>query len=194
MSRKQDEKRSGRWFRRCGEGFLKRVGVRACSCVADLGCHDGRFTLPAARIVGDCGVVYAVDRNAEVLKTLKRSARKEALGNVRLVRADLSRSRAARIPDGAVDIALLYDMLHRGYLPNEKDRRATLEHVARILKPGGILSCYFTHLNSYRWTFREALGEVRNAGFVLQGEARRRLVHDGQLVRGRIFRFRKSRR
>ena len=63
MSKKStvEEKKADTWFRCRAESFLRSVGVRECLQVADIGCHNGRFTLPAARIVGSRGIVYVID-------------------------------------------------------------------------------------------------------------------------------------
>ena len=61
--------------------------------------------------------------------------------------------------------------------------------VHRILKPGGLLSFYPTHLKQYGMTLAKAIDEVTSVGFELKGRAYRRLVHDDRLVRGNIFSF-----
>ena len=185
------EEKGDKWFRYRAESFLRSIGVRECLQVADVGCHNGRFTLPAARIVGSRGIVYAIDKDKDVLASVKQAIKKEARRNIRVVEADLSKDSVTRMPVDLVDIALLYDMLHCGYLPDRRDRRNVLKHVYEIIKPGGVLSCFPTHLKMYGFTFEALMSEITEAGFVLKQESRRRLVHDGRLVRGRVFRFEK---
>ena len=193
MKKAAKENVADRWFRCRAEAFLRKMGVRECLQVADIGCHDGRFALPAARIVGSCGMVYAIDKDKNVLASMKRTIRREGRHNIRVIRADFSRESVAHIPGNAFDLALLYDMLHRGYLPDRHERCNVLKHIYEIMKPGGVLSCFPTHLKKFGFTFETLLHEITEAGFVLQGETRPRLVHDGMLVRGRVFRFRKRR-
>ena len=50
--------------------------------LADLGCGEGFFALPAARIVGERGRVYALDINTESIAHLKASAESEGLDNI----------------------------------------------------------------------------------------------------------------
>ena len=168
------------------------MGLRKCLRVADLGCHDGRYTLPAARIVGSCGAIYAVDKDKEKLASVRRNARTEGSRNVRVVSADLACGTLDSIDPESIDVALLYDMLHRGYLPEPGQRRQVLRNVHLILRPSGVLSCFPTHLRQYGFAFRALLGEITQAGFVLERESRSRLVHDGKMVRGRVFRFRRA--
>jgi len=193
MSKKPtvEEKKADMWFRCRAESFLRSIGIRECLHVADIGCHNGRFTMPVARIVGSCGIVYAIDKDKDVLASVKQTIKKEGRHNIKVIKVDLGKNSVTRIPSDLFDVALLYDMLHRGYLPDKHDRRNVLKHVYQIIKPGGILSCFPTHLKLYGLTFEKLLGEISETGFILKGESRRRLVHDGKLVRGRIFHFRK---
>jgi len=188
-----DEQKADKWFRRRAEPYLRSIGVRECAQVADVGCHNGRFTVPAARIVGSCGTVYAIDKDKGVLTNVKQTIRKNGRRNVKVIELDLANDGMEGLPNGVVDVALLYDMLHRGYLPDNRDRGNVLTHVYQLIKPGGTLSCFPTHLKKYGFTFEDLLNEIAEAGFILKGEFRPRLVHDGRLVRGRVFEFRKPR-
>jgi ubiquinone/menaquinone biosynthesis C-methylase UbiE len=178
-----------RWVRDRAQPLLKRVGVRRGICLLDFGCWEGRYALPAARIVGDGGRVYAVDKDKAPLRVLKRAADREGLRNIEAIHVP---------PDGSIpmraqvaDLALLYDVLHAGYLPEKAQRESRLREIHRVLKPGGRLSCYLTHLKEFRLTFGELLGEIESAGFRLRGESRRTLLHSDNVVRGRVFSFEK---
>ena len=56
-----------KWFDQIGEIFLIDVGVKQNHSVIDFGCGKGNYTIPAARIVGKRGKVYAIDKNKESL-------------------------------------------------------------------------------------------------------------------------------
>ncbi len=178
------------WLHSHGEAFVRRVGVRPSQCVLDFGCRDGQYTLPASKAVGPQGCVYAVDKDAKALRTLRQKIRKMKIDNIRISR--VTSSDRLPVPPGAVDVALLYDVLHGGYFPEASQRIELLGQIYATIKPGGILSCYPTHIKRYRLTFRQIHHEIRSVGFHLEAEARRKLVHDDDLVRGRIFRYRKS--
>jgi len=45
----------------------------------DIGCGDGFFVLPAARLVGEEGKVYGLDIDREVIDRLKEEAAREGL-------------------------------------------------------------------------------------------------------------------
>lgn len=182
-----EQKRTQTWLATSVEGFLRRVGVAEGGSVLDFGCNNGNYTLPAARIVGKPGRVYAVDKDKTVLCELRRAAKRKGLSNIEFIHVPEDGKLPLRV--GSIDIVLLYDVLHRGYLPEAAQRKQVLENIHRVLKPGGLLSFYPTHTGKYGLSIEESIREVQNAGFNLHGESRRKLVHDDKLVRGRIFTF-----
>lgn len=186
-----EEEKADTWFDERAEPFLRSIGVRECLQVADVGCHNGRFTIPVARIVGSCGTVYAIDKDKDVLANLKQSIKKEGRQNIKVIKADLAGDTLTPMARKSIDLALLYDVLHGGYMPDRRERRNMLKHVYAIIKPGGILSCFPTHLKKFGFTFEALLREIAEAGFALKGESRPCLIHDGRLVRGRVFSFRR---
>ena len=186
-----NEHESDMWFRQRAERFLRRIGVSECQQVADIGCHNGRFTIPVACIVGSCGTVYAIDKDKDALANMKERVKKESRQNIKVIKADLAGGAFDSLARDTIDLVLLYDVLHRGYLPEKRERRNMLQHVYRILKTGGTLSCFPTHLKKYGFTFEELLGEIGDIGLVLKKETCPRIVHDGRLVRGRVFQFSK---
>lgn len=179
------------WLCSHGEAFLRRIGVRPGQCVLDFGCRNGQYTLPAAKVVGPLGRVYAMDKDAGALRTLRRTIRKRRIDNIRVLR--VTGSGPLSVPPRTVDVALVYDVLHGGYFPGVNERTDLLGRLYVAAKPGGVLSCYLTHIRRYGLTRRQLHREIRSAGFRLEGKARRKLVHDGNLVRGWIFRYRKAR-
>ena len=179
------------WLRHRGEGFLRNVGVGRGQFVLDFGCGEGNYAIPAARIVGRRGRVYAADKDRKKISGLMRTAGKEKLGNV--VPVHVADGREVPVRPRSVDLVLLYDVLHGGHFPEEAQRAATLRAIHRAMKLGGALSCYLTHLRKYGLTFERLLDEMRRTGFRLKGERRRTLLHGDSLTRGRVFRFVKPR-
>jgi ubiquinone/menaquinone biosynthesis C-methylase UbiE len=111
------------------EGLLRKLGLRVGDMVADIGCGPGFFTLPAARIVGQTGVVIAGDIQGEMLTAVRGRAHEAGLTNVRVVKTNETE---IPLPAAAFDFVLLAFVLH------ELEHRATFLHrAARLLKPGG---------------------------------------------------------
>lgn len=120
------------------EGFIKpeevltRLELRENMKVADLGCGAGFFILPAAKMVGDKGAVYAVDIQKSALSAVEDKARLEGLENiVKLVWADLEIFGSTKIPASSVDLTLIVDTLFQSDQPRE-----ILREAQRITKSG----------------------------------------------------------
>jgi len=178
------------WLAGKGSGFLKRVGVRPGQTVLDFGCSRGNYAKPAAEVAGPTGKVYAVDKDGEALNSLEQTIAEREIRNVECLR--LSENDEIPLPECAVDTALLYDVLHGGYFPQTDQRMRVLRSIHRVLKPRGLLSLYPTHLKTYGLTFDKLIGEVKEAGFSLRGEAYRKLLHSGHFTRGHVFSFAKT--
>lgn len=117
--------------------ILGAAGVQTGMTVVDFGCGPGGFTLAAARLVGPKGLVYAIDIHPLAAASVRRSAEKDGIRNVRMILG----GSLADIPDGAADMSLLYDVLHG--LPEPEGNLAE-QH--RVLKPKGVLSVMDHHL------------------------------------------------
>ncbi len=118
------------------ELLFPALGLKPGEAVLDLGCGEGRYTLPLASRVGPQGTVYAVDLWEEGLAVLRDKAGQEDLANIRIVHADVSRS--LPLPDACVDVALMATVLHD--LAGAGQARGALAELNRLVKPGGRLA------------------------------------------------------
>jgi ubiquinone/menaquinone biosynthesis C-methylase UbiE len=116
---------------------LAEAGLEPGQAVLDFGCGIGSYAIPAAQIVGDRGVVYALDIHPLAVETVQRRARKENLANVETIQSDGDTG----LPDESVDAILLYDVLHS--VPDKGD---LLRELHRILKHDGFLSVVPDHM------------------------------------------------
>jgi ubiquinone/menaquinone biosynthesis C-methylase UbiE len=117
---------------------LVQVGLAVGQVVLDYGCGVGSYTIPAAQIVGQEGLVYALDIHPLAIDMIEKRAAQENLANVKTIYSD----RATGLPDQSVDVVLLYDVLHA--VP---DKHSLLQELGRVLKPGGILSVRPEHMS-----------------------------------------------
>ncbi len=111
--------------------ILTGLDLREGEILLDVGCGSGYFSVPAARLVGPAGRVYAVDISLEMLMQVGRRIYAEGLVNVETV---LSRETNIPLPDACADAALLANVLHEA-----EDRPALLGEVHRLVRPGGRL-------------------------------------------------------
>ena len=56
-----------KWLAKDGENFLRGIGIRKGQTVLDFGCNKGHYTIPAAKVLGKQGKVYAFDKDKDAL-------------------------------------------------------------------------------------------------------------------------------
>ena len=116
---------------------LVEAGLEEGQTVLDYGCGVGSYTIPAARIVGADGLVYALDIHPLAIETVEKRKARQNLANIRTICS----SRNSGLLDGSVDVVLLYDVLH-----SVGDQRGLLQELYRVLKPSGHLSILPDHM------------------------------------------------
>lgn len=114
--------------------ILKQLSIVSGSIVADFGCGAGYFSIPVAKLVGDEGVVHALDILPQSLESVQSRAKIMGLTNVRATRVNLEKDGGSKLPDNSLDLAILKDMLFQN-----KGKDIILREAHRTLKPGGKL-------------------------------------------------------
>ena len=184
-------RKTAQWESTNGVNFLQQIGVKKSDIVIDFGCGPGNFCIPAARLVGANGRVYAVDNNPRILKKARRKA--DALG-LRNLRTACNLSILMPLPDGRnCDVALLYDMLHFLSVSERKDLYATLHEV---LAENGLLSVYPKHVqdddprrNFMAMTTEDVAREIETSGYCLSLRLPVRVWHARNIVDGIVLNF-----
>lgn len=184
-----------RWLNGDGESFLKDIGIKKGQIILDFGCGAGHYTVPAARVVGKGGKVYAIDKDGDVLEQLTQLAESEGLKNVLPIKT--KEGLKIDLEDESVDVVLLYDVLH--YM-NLKERRGIYDEVHRILKSDGFLSVYPKHLesNGALWNLSSMgleaiIKEIKGENFYFESKFFKDLIHDDNYDKGYILKFKKQR-
>jgi ubiquinone/menaquinone biosynthesis C-methylase UbiE len=111
------------------ETVLNEAGLRKGMIVVDLGSGPGFFTVPIAQMIGDKGLVYAVDSSQTMLNGLKENIAKSKVNSniIRIVNSDVCNT---GIPEGSVDLVLFANVLHE-----VENRKVFFQEVRRISKP-----------------------------------------------------------
>ena len=99
----------------------------------DYGCGTGFFTIPAARMVGNKGKVYAVDCFPRQLEIVEKKSRKEGLTNIETILSDSKTG----LPDECIDVIWMCDVFHE-----VREKRVVLDELYRVLRREGVLAIY----------------------------------------------------
>lgn len=109
---------------------VKNMGVAEGLRVADIGAGKGYFTIPAAMVVGDKGLVYSVEPDKARSETIRNRVTIEGLHNVKVLTTKAED--LGDIASGDVDLAFSVFSAH-----HFEDKDAVLGEIKRILREGG---------------------------------------------------------
>ena len=125
----RDEQERRKWQN--PEDILSEIGLRPGMTFADIGCGQGFFTVPAAKIVGDSGKVYASDISEPNIQKLREKVASEKLKNVIL---ETGKAEDLILCSACADIVFFGIVLH-----DFEDPRKVLANAHSMLKPFGKL-------------------------------------------------------
>jgi ubiquinone/menaquinone biosynthesis C-methylase UbiE len=109
--------------------MLAALHIEPGNTVCDMGCGNGFYTLPLAKLVGDDGRVIAVDIQREMLGLLQDRAVAEKLDNIELV---LGTVVDPQLKPNSIDLVLMVDVYHEFSHPEQM-----LQAIRTSLKPTG---------------------------------------------------------
>lgn len=109
--------------------ILSDIGLKTGQTLVDIGCGDGFFSVPAARMVGSIGLVYAIDSSVEAIDDLKQKA-----GQLNNIRTYVANAEQSILCEQCADVVLMANVLH-----DFVDPAAVLLNSDKMLKPEGIL-------------------------------------------------------
>jgi ubiquinone/menaquinone biosynthesis C-methylase UbiE len=112
--------------------ILAQIGLKPGDTLADIGSGDGYFSIPAAKMVGQSGKIYALDVSAEAISELKATASAAGLNNIQAAVGEAENTLLCR---GCADVVLIANVLH-----DFNDPVAALKNARLMLKPGGRLA------------------------------------------------------
>lgn len=145
--------------------LLAASGIEPGQTVLEIGCGSGFFTVPASKILGNEGRLYAIDIHPAAVRETERKVREFELMNVSVVQEDAVNS---SFPAGTFDAVLLYGVVPAPVISTEE----IFGEICRILKPGGICAVWTA---APFWTPKKAFGknglvklEKRSSVFKLQ--------------------------
>jgi len=111
------------------EQTLINLGLHEGDIMADIGCGIGYFSIPASKIVGDSGKIFAMDILQEMLQDVEIKVKENNISNIETV---LTEENDLKLEDGKITIAFISNVLHEA---NEKE--SFLNDIRSILSPKG---------------------------------------------------------
>jgi len=111
--------------------LLNALGIKAGENVADIGAGSGYYTRRLAKLVGDKGIIYAVDIQPEMLDLLTNKMAELKIHNVKPILGEIT---DPKLPPSSVDLILMVDVYHEFDHPYEM-----VKAMIASLKPGGRL-------------------------------------------------------
>jgi len=109
--------------------LLDNLGLKTGMTVCDMGCGNGFYALPIAKLLGPKGRVLAVDIQPEMLFLLRERMELEGVDNITPILGSVD---DPYLPEGTVDLAILVDVYHEFGFPEEM-----LAALRKSLKPDG---------------------------------------------------------
>ncbi len=116
---------------------LKEANIKEGDTVLDFGCGPGSYSLAAARLSGESGKIYSLDKHPQAIKSVTRRALRRGLKNIEPVFSD----KMSSLADKSMDVILVYDVFHELDEPEKN-----LAEMHRVLKNDGIISFNDHHL------------------------------------------------
>jgi len=115
--------------------FFDALALRDGMTVLDLACGLGNYAVAASPLVGDKGVILAMDLWKEGIETLTVRAQVHKLRNIHPMIADAG---SMPVRGGCIDCCLMATIVH--ILARENKLEALLRQMRHILRPAGTLA------------------------------------------------------
>jgi len=181
-----------KWVDKEGEEFLKKAGITKGQIVLDFGFGVGHYAIPASKVVGDKGKIYALDKNTKVLDELRRIIKNDGIKNIELI----NQKSAIPLADEFLDAILCYDVIH---YESKKQRKVIYRQIHRVLKKNGLFSLYPKHYkqdypldNLADMELEDIIEEIKEEGFIFKKKRLESILHDDYINQGTILVFRKE--
>jgi ubiquinone/menaquinone biosynthesis C-methylase UbiE len=136
--------------------MLSEAGVSEGHKILDIGSGSGTFSIPAAKLVGNYGLIYALDTSRGALKRLSNKVEKEGLENINTL-----------LSSGSVDIPLDTETINHVFLidvlQEVSEKGSLFKEVYRVLQKDGHVIIYPMHIDA-----NEVIKLASDTGFRLK--------------------------
>lgn len=111
--------------------ILEQAGLKLNQTILEVGCGPGHYTIPASKIVGENGFIYAIDINPFAIESVNKKVKKAGVKNIEGIVISVYDT---GLEDQSIDLAFLFGVRHvLDYIKVKKE-------MSRIIKTDGILA------------------------------------------------------
>jgi ubiquinone/menaquinone biosynthesis C-methylase UbiE len=115
---------------------LSGAGLKSGDKFLDAGCGDGFISIAASSVVGDEGMVYAVDAYPESIYMVKKEIQEKGINNLEAIVADITDK--VPLDNDLIDLCVMANVLH-GFVSNDELEKV-MNEIRRVIKPGGVFA------------------------------------------------------
>ena len=118
------------------QALFRELRLKKGIAFLDVACGRGMYTIAVSKIIGEKGIVFAVDLWGEAIASLKNEVSARGISNIKAKVADVGK----RIPlkGRTIDVVLMATVLHD--LVESGKAEGALKETGRVLKPGGMFA------------------------------------------------------
>lgn len=110
-------------------------GIGQGMSVADFGAGSGAYIWPIAEALANTGHIFAIDVQQDLLKRIHNEGERRGITNLKIIWADLEKSKSSKIANHSLDVVLISNLLFQ-----VENKDAVLAEARRIVKPAGKLA------------------------------------------------------
>lgn len=149
--------------------IFKELEIKQGDNLLDLGCGSGDYAIRASKIVGESGIIYALDKWEELEPIIKEKIDAENIKNVITIISDINQT--LPIKDNSIDICLIVFVLHG--IDKTKQFPILIKELHRVIKTNGRMAIIElkkdlasdTHPVDILWTPEEIEGIISKYNF-----------------------------